>query len=61
MNYSYVTLLSDNTYAYGVALLIKTLQNVESKYPLHVLITEDVSAPIVEFLNQLPITYSYVD
>lgn len=60
-NYSYVTLLSDDTYAYGVILLLESLKTVKSKYPLHVLVTDEVSAPTIEILKQLDLTYEIVD
>ena len=61
MNYSYVTLLTEDTYTYGVILLIQSMKKVNTKYPLHVLVTEDVSTPVLEIFDQLKITYSLVD
>ena len=60
-NYSYVTLLSDDTYVYGVVLLVEGLKQTQSKYPLHVVITHRVSAPTFEILRQLGVTYELVD
>ena len=60
-NYSYVTCLLDDSYIYGVMLLYKSMQLVDTKYPLNVLITKDVSAPTVEILNQLNIPYIYIN
>lgn len=59
--YSYVSLLTDDSYVYGIILLHTSLQKVQSKYPLHVLITEDVCNASREILNQLDITYELVD
>ena len=59
--YSYVTVLTDDSYVYGVMILAYTLKQTKSKYPLHVLITEDVSGATKEILNQLNITYQLVD
>lgn len=60
-NYSYVTYLTDDTYAYGICLLVESMKKVNTKYPLHVLITEEVSAPTIEILNQLGVSYELVD
>lgn len=60
-NYSYVTLLTNDTYVYGVALLVESLARVKAKYPLHVLIIDDVSEATREILNQLHVTYEVVD
>jgi len=49
--YSYISLLTDDSYAYGITLLVESLHKVKTKYPLHVLITEDVSAPVIEMLK----------
>lgn len=42
-NYTYMTLLTNNTYVQGVILLNETLKKVKSKYPLVVLVTEEVA------------------
>ena len=60
-NYSYVTYLTDDTYTYGVVLLVESMKQAYTKYPLHVLVTKDVSAPCLEILNQLGITYELVN
>lgn len=57
-NYSYVTLLSSDSYIYGVILLYQSMKDTKTKYPLHVLITDDISEPIIEILRQLNISYS---
>lgn len=53
--YSYVTILTDDSYTYGICLLIESMKKVNTKYPLLVLITEDVSEPSLEILRQLNI------
>ena len=42
-NYTYMTLLTNNTYVQGVILLNETLKKVKSKYPLIVLVTNEVA------------------
>ena len=58
---SYITLLTNDDYLYGIMLLSETLKQVKSKYPLTVLITKDVSLPCREILNQLQIPYQLID
>ena len=60
-NYSYVTCLLDDSYVYGVMLLYKTMQKVNTQYPLNVLVTKEVSAPTIEILKQLGLSYKYID
>ena len=60
-NYSYVTFLSNDSYTYGVALLVESMSRVNTKYPLHVMVTNKVSAPTLEMLNELGVTYSEVE
>ena len=60
-NYSYITLLTNDSYVYGVALLVESMERVGTKYPLHVLITDTVSAASIEILNQLGVTYELLD
>ena len=60
-NYSYVTLLTNDSYSYGVILLFESMKQVKTKYPLHVLVTPNVSNAILELLDQLQVTYSIVD
>ena len=59
--YSYVTILTNDEYLYGVMLLSETLKQVNSKYPLTVLITDDVGAPTCEIMRQLGINYELID
>ena len=60
-NYSYISLLTNDTYVYGILLLSESLKRVKSKYPLNVLITEDVSIAVRELLNQCNISYQLVE
>ena len=60
-NYSYITLLTNDSYVYGVALLVESMQRVKTKYPLHVLVIDEVHAATLEILDQLGVTYEYVD
>ena len=60
-NYSYVTLLTNDSYSYGVILLFESMKKVKTKYPLHVLVTENVSKATLELLTQLGVTYEIVD
>ena len=60
-NYSYVTLLTNDSYVCGVALLVQSMKEVDTKYPLHALIIDEVSAAAREILDQLHVTYEVVD
>ena len=59
--YSYVTLLTNDSYVYGVVLLVESMKKVNTQYPLHVLITENVSSATKEILNQLQVSFENVD
>lgn len=60
-NYSYITVLTNDSYVYGVMLLKASMQRVGTKYPLHVLITDEVSAASCEIMRQIGVTYELVD
>lgn len=60
-NYSYITLLTSDSYVYGVMMLNESLKQVNSQYPLLVLITNNVSLASKEILNQLNISYKDVE
>ena len=60
-NYSYVSLLTNDSYTYGIILLAASMRQVKTKYPLHVLVTKNVSTTSLEILNQLKVTYEVVD
>ena len=59
--YTYVTLLTNNTYVRGVLLLKESLRRVESQYPLLCLITEDVAPEIVEVLDKAGIEHKLIN
>lgn len=58
--YSYITLLSDDSYVYGVILLNETLKRTNAQYPLMVLVTPNVTKPILNILNQLNLKYKII-
>ena len=60
-NYSYITLLSDDSYIYGVILLSESLKEVKSQYPLEVLVTPNVTKPILNVLDQLQLSYKIIE
>lgn len=55
LGYSYVTLLTDNSYINGVIVLAESLKQVESKWPLACVITPDISEDNKELLRRLGI------
>ena len=59
--YSYVTLLSDDSYIYGIILLQESLKKVNTKYPLMVLVTSNVTPPIINILEQLELKYKIIE
>lgn len=60
-NYSYITLLSDDSYIYGIILLQESLKKVNAQFPLKVLVTSNVSQPILEIMRQLDLEYKIID
>ncbi len=48
---AYITVLSNDSYLLGVLCLNKCLHSVNSKYPLYVLVTDDVSKESENILN----------
>lgn len=60
-NYSYITLLTDNSYIFGIILLQKSLKDVEAKYPLKVMVTSNVSKVVLNILEQLKLEYEIID
>lgn len=60
-NYRYITLLSDDSYIFGVILLQESLKKVNTQYPLEVLVTPNVSKPVLNILEQLNLTYYITD
>ena len=60
-HYAYVTLLTDDSYIYGVMLLQESLKETNCQFPLEVLVTSNVSKPIINILNQMQISYTIID
>lgn len=50
-NYAYITLANNEAYAKGALTLAMSLIEVESLYPLVVLVTKDVPSPLIRALN----------
>lgn len=61
MNYSYITLLTDDSYIFGIILLQESLKEVDSQYPLEVIVTSNVSKSIINILEQLNLRYRIVE
>ena len=59
--YAYVSLLTNDNYTYGIVLLKESMKKVNTKYPLHVLVTNNVSTASLELLTQIGVTYEVVD
>ena len=59
--YSYITLLTDDSYIFGIILLQKSLKEVKSQYPLKVLVTSNVSNAILNILEQLQLEYELIE
>ncbi len=57
-NFSYVTLLSSDTYLLGVIMLQWSLLRVDSKYPLLVLCSDCLSESSIKMLNKHRLHYS---
>ena len=60
-NYSYISLLTNDSYAYGIALLVESMKKVDTKYPLKVLVTNNVSKATQEMLLQLKVNIQLID
>lgn len=52
MNYAYVTLLSSVDYIPGVIILNKNLQELQSQYPLYVMITDNIYDKVIKYLEK---------
>lgn len=50
-NNSYITVLSTENYLEGVLVLAESLKKTNARYPLTVVITEDISEEIINLLN----------
>ena len=60
-NYCYITLLTNDNYFYGIALLVESMKRVKTKYPLHVLLTNSVSDATKNMIEQLGVSYEIVE
>ena len=60
-NYSYITLLTNDSYIFGVILLQKSLKDVESQYTLEVIVTSNVSPATINILDQLNLKYHIIE
>lgn len=54
---AYVTVITNKSYVGGALVLIKSLELVNSKYPIHVIVPEDVDATVIEEFKKRNITY----
>ena len=52
-NYAYTTLLATDDYVYGVIGLLFSLQEVQSKYPLHIIVTNNISDYTLSLLDEI--------
>ena len=57
MNYTYVTLATKETYLIGANYLKQSLDNVNSKYPLIVLVTDNILEETIENILDKNIKY----
>jgi alpha-N-acetylglucosamine transferase len=60
MNYAYVTLLSSEDYLPAAIILHKNLQQVNSKYPLLVAVTENIADVVKPYLQKENILYKII-
>jgi len=51
MKYSYVSILTTDSYAFGALALWKSLLDTQPKYPFHLLITPNLSKETMELLE----------
>lgn len=61
MKYSYITLLNTENYLKGVLCLNESLKRTQTKYPLTVAITEQISKKTIEILQENGIDIVYID
>lgn len=61
MNFTYITLLCDDSYLLGIKLLSKSLKKVKSQFPLLVLITNNVNQETIKQIEQLQINYKIIN
>jgi len=51
-NYSYITVLSTENYLKGVLCLVKSLQKTNTKYPISILLTDNISKDTEKLLKK---------
>lgn len=61
MNYSYITFLGSDDYLVGTLALVRSLSNVNSKYPLTVMVSNKVSKSSIDILRRYKLKYINVD
>lgn len=63
MNYAYITLVTQKKFLQGAKFLLSSLKRVNSKYPLYIIITDniffDIYQDIPEDMNYLLVPYFY--
>ena len=57
-NYAYTTLLATDDYVYGVLGLFFSLKEVQAQYPLHVIVTSNISENIIAILDEVGVLYT---
>lgn len=56
--YAFTTLLATEDYLYGVLGLFTSLNTVNSKYPLHVMVTDNICQSTIDVLKENNISYT---
>ena len=59
--YTYATLLSTDDYVWGVLGLYYSLQKVNSKYPLLVMVTDNIKPETIDILEDVGVSYKIVN
>ena len=59
-NYAFTTLLATDDYLWGAVCLYQSLQIVNSKYPFHLLVTDNISLKTRNILDEIGILYTIV-
>ena len=58
--YAYTSLLASDDYLYGVIGLYLSLQQVNSEYPFHLIVTDNISQACLDVLDELEMLYTIV-
>ena len=61
MKYSYVSILSTDSYLFGALVLWKSLQDTQPKYPFHLLVTPNISKDTLSVLEKSNIQVIKID